>query len=817
MSKRTRGNLTLYPCGQCQQNCLTKCILCDVCQTWQHFKCSGLRSDDIKLLANSRMQFVCITCRNDACGSFSFLKSLTRLLRVSSGKRKEKARQELLLLQEDLTVSATYEFQNKNYVKDKVAEAILRKCGKLNDIRAVNVSGDGNCLFNCLAMAVDGTEERSVEMRWRCAIELILNEHFYADDHNAKFFNFVSPTYEEACFEALSNHTFSSVWMLQSAATILQKPIQSIYPTINGLLHKTANILSTTLMPRAIERKKSSKALVFIMWSRFGDKGLHLKTWLPNHFVMLVRDTLTIFVDCSLDDKFVVEDTQTGICEDDNLLPQNSSIKTARQAVSRRNCFASNLGTNADDHVKNSLSKTKKHSFKQEEENMAKLNQKKEDKKSDDDDIKINEFNDDVIVSTGNSSDDSLPPLSKRIKHAQKTTDSFKKNLPVSIIANRTKQEENSDCSSRFVDCSSDESLPNILPRKRYWKTVEKPIENVNTNNVENETSSENFFELPQDRLFTFSDEENTANRKVKHILSDNICDEKLPTGLLKKKNNAATTKEKNVDECHNDDIQCGERINSTLTDISKIDDDEKLNCSREPEAEPIHYLGGTLKNKCFLKTDQAISILQSCTVKDAYSEIPKGQKENVYFIVNNICNKSKTVEQRNTFFDDCGVWKWDRGTVLTVYYQNIAEGIYRSVLKKGSKYCIYHHDKGSSKSRFLPLNPQPNEDELICIKRYYTTLKANPCSKRRITWLNNAADVALVESCGTFEGPTLPHGNFSATPNACSPNFLRTNPQVLERIRTLKSENTDTIVDDICAKFGDDAFRDQKVIANTK
>ena len=74
----------------------------------------------------------------------------------------------------------------------------------------------------------------------------------------------VSLSYEEACKNAVKNGSFSSVCLLHAAAGVLQQPIHSVYPNINGILDKTALILNHILLPKKGLQKKKS---ICIMWS----------------------------------------------------------------------------------------------------------------------------------------------------------------------------------------------------------------------------------------------------------------------------------------------------------------------------------------------------------------------------------------------------------------------------------------------------------------------------------------------------------------------------------------------------------------------
>ena len=149
----------------------------------------------------------------------------------------------MLMFQQQLSVSDVRNFENNAYSRDPVAKKILRSCGRCDNIHALKVSGDGNCLFNSLSMAVCGTEVRSLEMRWQCVFELILNEDYYKSYHASNSSGAFNPSFNEACHDALIEHLVSFIWFVHVGASVLQRPIHSVYSSVNGLLDQTANIL----------------------------------------------------------------------------------------------------------------------------------------------------------------------------------------------------------------------------------------------------------------------------------------------------------------------------------------------------------------------------------------------------------------------------------------------------------------------------------------------------------------------------------------------------------------------------------------------
>jgi hypothetical protein len=66
-----------------------------------------------------------------------------------------------------------------------------------------------------------------------------------------------------------------------------------------------------------------------------------------------------------------------------------------------------------------------------------------------------------------------------------------------------------------------------------------------------------------------------------------------------------------------------------------------------------------------------------------------------------------------------------------------------------------------------LPINPQPKTDDILILRKYYTTLKRAPGYKKRITWVEqfpaskqNLKALAVVEYIGIFPNTPSVHGN---------------------------------------------------------
>ncbi|XP_076466742.1 uncharacterized protein LOC143297990 [Babylonia areolata] len=183
-------------------------------------------------------------------------------------------------------------------------------------------------------------------------------------------------------------------------------------------------------------------------------------------------------------------------------------------------------------------------------------------------------------------------------------------------------------------------------------------------------------------------------------------------------------------------------------------------------------------------------------TAIEVHADIPRGVKENVWFLIDNSHNV-RHPERRNTFFDDCGVWDSRQGSVAKSYLLlddadntilctlKLHDGLYRK------------HLKSNSKNEWVVLDPQPDPNRVVVCHRYYAFLKRCSSYKRRVIWFDmphaedKGSEVALVEYIGNFPGFTRPiHGNAKRGRGGKS-NYVRTDPKLLDEIaKEIRSGN---------------------------
>ena len=132
-------------------------------------------------------------------------------------------------------------------------------------------------------------------------------------------------------------------------------------------------------------------------------------------------------------------------------------------------------------------------------------------------------------------------------------------------------------------------------------------------------------------------------------------------------------------------------------------------------------------------------------------------------------------------------------------------------------KYC--REVKVGGRRTYVPYDPQPSQDSVVILHRYYATLAANGEYKRRVTWLVDSDDKVGELAVFEYFGQHVtggPHGN-SKKPNAAP--FIRTPAATMEKIsdknKTQRPQDVynDLIVDSDIAS----APRDSRVVRNSK
>lgn len=174
---------------------------------------------------------------------------------------------------------------------------------------------------------------------------------------------------------------------------------------------------------------------------------------------------------------------------------------------------------------------------------------------------------------------------------------------------------------------------------------------------------------------------------------------------------------------------------------------------------------------------EMAIFILKSDIA--SVPMVPRGIKDNVYFVIDNELNIERRAQGKHSvFWDDCGVWDCKTGTSPKHFYVKNQHNHYSRIYLKKGVYCL--EKQVSKRVSYIPIEPQPDPSDVLIVHRNYASNKLSALYKRKVTWLGNSGlcKIALVEYKGQFEG-RLPHGNAGS-----SRPFIRTDETVFDEIR---------------------------------
>ncbi|GFO05424.1 hypothetical protein PoB_003192900 [Plakobranchus ocellatus] len=135
-------------------------------------------------------------------------------------------------------------------------------------------------------------------------------------------------------------------------------------------------------------------------------------------------------------------------------------------------------------------------------------------------------------------------------------------------------------------------------------------------------------------------------------------------------------------------DISDNGTVDYDEDEADDYDDDAVDKDGHFVSTEPDILLGGKpLPLGRFLETEKVIEILQRTSVNDTLSEVPRGKKDDVYFVVQNENNKDKRAQGKiSQLWDDRGAWECN--STSRSYFLQENEKL-RSVTYRQTKYCI--------------------------------------------------------------------------------------------------------------------------------
>ena len=196
---------------------------------------------------------------------------------------------------------------------DKFGMELLPDDVKKEGYFPASVLGDGNCLPRSASVIMYGTENNHTELRARIALELACYLPLYVDhtylrrgeqlsDKEAlvlpKSYVMYSELYtpgdiitssliERTLFEEIrkvcSANEFMGIWQLFALASVLGRPLQSVYPNRGN--PNVRKDLNRSILPREME----SNTPAYILWSSNRNDEMTYAHWIPNHFCPILK------------------------------------------------------------------------------------------------------------------------------------------------------------------------------------------------------------------------------------------------------------------------------------------------------------------------------------------------------------------------------------------------------------------------------------------------------------------------------------------------------------------------------------------------
>lgn len=167
--------------------------------------------------------------------------------------------------------------------RDMNAQYILNKC-RLSTLGIPSMTtGDGNCLFNAVSIALTGSEDRAAELRLRTSVEMALNADSYTCHPDYDLLMTHSPSFNTSMQDCCTEGAYSSIWTIMALSSVVGLPIKSVYPPMNGPQCKAHQALSKTF---ATEDNAHLEP-VNVLWSRMGP--WRPPNWTGNHFVPVLK------------------------------------------------------------------------------------------------------------------------------------------------------------------------------------------------------------------------------------------------------------------------------------------------------------------------------------------------------------------------------------------------------------------------------------------------------------------------------------------------------------------------------------------------
>ena len=203
-------------------------------------------------------------------------------------------------------------YSEKYRHNDKNSRKVWKNFGK----KTTFASGDGNCLFNAKSVSLCGSQKLASELRVRTVVEMVVNADKYKHCKDAKTYLSLEPSYKDACVECGKN-----VWMMVVLASVIGRPIRSVYPPCNGTEGSIVFIYRSLNATFQTDKGSQAAQPIYIMWTSTIEfpKGL----WSPNNFVPCLALTDVPGIPCKEDNSAPKQTEETNFSTSSQSYNQN--------------------------------------------------------------------------------------------------------------------------------------------------------------------------------------------------------------------------------------------------------------------------------------------------------------------------------------------------------------------------------------------------------------------------------------------------------------------------------------------------------------
>lgn len=170
---------------------------------------------------------------------------------------------------------------------DSVAQQYINRY-MCKDGTAIKSTGDGDCLFNAVSIILCGDESMSLELRYKCCLEMVSNGEKIQQHRDKAALLCVSPDYNKAVINSAKMGGYSSSWTMIALSNITRRKIESLYPLVNGAKDLATRTLNCVFHPSSGLRDTTTMKILWTNTVPYNPSTK--KSWTPNHFVPFIDD-----------------------------------------------------------------------------------------------------------------------------------------------------------------------------------------------------------------------------------------------------------------------------------------------------------------------------------------------------------------------------------------------------------------------------------------------------------------------------------------------------------------------------------------------